>query len=262
MIQKIRSHAVYALLLMMTSLFALYSPNAQAKPVNNSINLIPTIESISLDQAGHLFASGTVTAIIKGKTTTVHFTAVPVHIRRVGAGVCPILDLELGPIDLNLLGLVVETSPICLTVSSFGGDLGALLCRIGQLLDLNLNLEDILLGLTPGELATLLDGLKNLFNGALSHLVDAILTSIEGIGRRGTCAILHLALGPVDLTLLGLNFHLDNCANGPVTVDIAAKTGKGNLLGNLLCELLGGDLINVGATLQDILDLILGLLSV
>jgi hypothetical protein len=28
--------------------------------------------------------------------------------------------------------------------------------------------------------------------------------------------------------------HLDNCNNGPVTVDISAETGPGNLLGNLL----------------------------
>ena len=31
--------------------------------------------------------------------------------------------------------------------------------------------------------------------------------------------ILHLALGPVDLNLLGLQVGLDNCHNGPVTVD-------------------------------------------
>jgi len=38
------------------------------------------------------------------------------------------------------------------------------------------------------------------------------------------------------LTLLGLNVHLDNCANGPVTVDITA-TPAGGLLGQLLCGL-------------------------
>ena len=54
---------------------------------------------------------------------------------------------------------------------------------------------------------------------------------------------------------------LDNCANGPITVDITAITGQGNLLGNLLCEPLGGNLIYLGATLQAILNQIIGLLT-
>ena len=74
-------------------------------------------------------------------------------------------------------------------------------------------------------------------------------------GAHHACAILHLELGPLDLTLLGLNVVLDNCADGPVTVDITAV--RGALLGNLLCDLLGHNLINLGATLQDILNVIL-----
>jgi hypothetical protein len=54
---------------------------------------------------------------------------------------------------------------------------------------------------------------------------------------NGVCPILHLSLGPVNLNLLGLQVDLDNCANGPVTVDITAVQGPGNLLGNLLCSL-------------------------
>ena len=101
----------------------------------------------------------------------------------------------------------------------------------------------------------------DILNGTLSNLTSATLTSIQRVGVHHTCAILHLELGPLNLTLLGLNIVLDNCANGPVTVDITAITGRGNLLGNLLCELLGGNLINLGATLQDILNQILRLLN-
>jgi hypothetical protein len=50
------------------------------------------------------------------------------------------------------------------------------------------------------------------------------------IGAQGTCQILHLELGPVDLNLLGLMVHLDR-----VVLDITAQSGSGNLLGNLLC---------------------------
>lgn len=46
----------------------------------------------------------------------------------------------------------------------------------------------------------------------------------------GTCQILHLTLGALNLNLLGLMVHLD-----PVLLDITAQSGPGNLLGNLLC---------------------------
>jgi len=39
---------------------------------------------------------------------------------------------------------------------------------------------------------------------------------------------------PLHLNLLGLVVDLNNCAAGPITVDIIAHSGPGNLLGNLL----------------------------
>jgi hypothetical protein len=50
----------------------------------------------------------------------------------------------------------------------------------------------------------------------------------------GSCEILHLELGPLDLDLLGLEVHLDQ-----VVLDITAQSGPGNLLGNLLCAVAG-----------------------
>ena len=50
----------------------------------------------------------------------------------------------------------------------------------------------------------------------------------------GSCPILHLDLGPLDLNLLGLVVHLDE-----VVLDITAQSGSGNLLGNLLCAVAG-----------------------
>jgi hypothetical protein len=51
---------------------------------------------------------------------------------------------------------------------------------------------------------------------------------------RGTCRILHLELGPLDLDLLGLEVHLNR-----VVLDIRARRGPGRLLGNLLCGIAG-----------------------
>jgi hypothetical protein len=260
--------------------FAIGLPNAQAKPANNSINLIPTINSLSVVN-GQLVASGTATAIIKGKTYTTPFKA-PVNISlaadQSAATDCPVLDVALGPINLDLLGLVVETSPICLQIVAHPGEglLGDLLCAVANLLGGGLSLDQILSGqglvdpltgvtLLPGlttiDLNGLLSGVTGLLNGVLGNLLDSLLGSILHVDKHGTCAILHLELGPLDLTLLGLEVILDDCSGGPVVVDITAQAGRGKLLGNLLCELLGGNLINLGSTLGGILNQILGLLS-
>jgi hypothetical protein len=63
------------------------------------------------------------------------------------AAVCQILNLTLGPIDLNLLGLRVQTNTIVLniTADSTGGLLGSLLCTVANLLNNPLaNLQQLL----------------------------------------------------------------------------------------------------------------------
>jgi hypothetical protein len=146
----------------------------------------------------------------------------------------PILNLELGPIHLDLLGLVVDTSPICLDVEADpnGGLLGSLLAGIAGLLDNGLTLGDIL-GNLGGQLDDLLDGIGGLLNGVFDRVTASTAVA------DASCDILNLALGPIDLNLLGLEVHLDDCDNGPVTVDITAEPGPGNLLGNLLCGVAG-----------------------
>jgi hypothetical protein len=154
------------------------------------------------------------------------------------AGACPILNLQLGPIDLNLLGLRVQTSQICLDVTAVegGGLLGDLLCEVANLLQGGTPLTDVL-ALLQGrsDLTRFLAGLTSLLDEVFDRLTAN--TSLNG----ATCEILSLALGPIELNLLGLVVELDNCANGPVTLDITAIPG-GGLLGDLLCSL--SDLLN------------------
>ena len=71
----------------------------------------------------------------------------------------------------------------------------------------------------------------------------------------GTCEILHLELGPLDLDLLGLVVHLDQ-----VVLDITAEQGPGNLLGNLLCAVAG--LLDTGGPLQGIAQLLNQILAI
>jgi hypothetical protein len=236
--------------------FCLLAYSSFAAPQPSSLNIVPSVTNISFVN-GQLLASGLATATVHGRNFTAPFANVPVNIALApgtnAPGTCPVLNLTLGPIDLDLLGLVVQTSPICLdiTATSGGGLLGDLLCSLGNLLNQGLNLQQALGLLTVNQLNQLLTGLTGLLNGVLGNLLQAVLQSVQNGAAPGECAILNLALGPLDLNLLGLGVHLDNCGNGPVTVTITAHHGA--LLGNLLCSLTNQGALSLGSLLSDIL---------
>ena len=66
--------------------------------------------------------------------------------------------------------------------------------------------------------------------GAVVGTITNLPVSVPVASVSGTCPVLHLVLGPLDLNLLGLMVHLNQ-----VVLDITAQSGPGNLLGNLLC---------------------------
>ena len=70
----------------------------------------------------------------------------------------------------------------------------------------------------------------------------------------GSCQILDLVLGPLDLDLLGLQVHLDT-----VHLNITAQSGPGELVGNLLCAIAG--LLDGGLPLNTVLGQIAALLN-
>lgn len=156
--------------------------------------------------------------------------------------VTPILNLHLDAIHLSLLGLNVDTSNICVGINAQSGPgnlLGNLLTDVANLLNSGTPLSTILSGLSTTQLSTLLNGVSGLLNGVLGSLLGGGLTGgtlggLTAAATPTTTSILHLSLGPVNLNLLGLDVNVDNCANGPVTVDVTATSGPGNLLGNLL----------------------------
>jgi hypothetical protein len=88
----------------------------------------------------------------------------------------------------------------------------------------------------------------------------------------GTCSVLHLELGPINLNLLGLRVTLGGGAPGstigtqPIILDITAIPGNGNLLGNLLCDVTnalnqGGLLGQINSSLQQLTAVLNGLLG-
>jgi hypothetical protein len=83
--------------------------------------------------------TGTLTNTVTGVTQTVS-QLVTLPIGQVTAQPCQILHLEIGPIDLNLLGLVVHTNRIVIDITAVPGAgnlLGNLLCAVAHLLDSN-----------------------------------------------------------------------------------------------------------------------------
>jgi len=211
----------------LASALALTASDASAqgrRPPQNFSVLPVTITGVTV-QNGQLLANGLI-------GSQAFQTPLTIGAQQTGAA-CPILDLSLGPIDLNLLGLRVLTSPICLEVTAFegGGLLGDLLCSVANLLAADTPLSDVLTQLQgQGDLTRFLNGLTSLLDQAFDRITAN--TSLAG----ATCSVLSLELGPLELNLLGLEVALDDCSNGPVTVDITAIQG-GGLLGDLLCGL-------------------------
>jgi hypothetical protein len=233
-----------ALLVTMTALV----PSAVHAETNSSVQALPLrINSVAVANGG-LVANGSLGSTNFQLPLTV--TAEP----NTADPTCPILHLAIPQgIHLSLLGLNVDTSAICLNITAQSGPgnlLGNLLCDIANLLNQNTPLSNILSGLSAADLTTLENGLTSLLNSVLTTAttVTSVATNrgtlslTSDVGATASvdpakCNILHLALGPVSLNLLGLMVQLDNCNGGPITVDITATPGAGNLLGNLICNL-------------------------
>jgi len=205
---------------------------------------------------GQLVANATATLKILGETVKRNIQ-IPLTLGGTpGADAsCDILNLSLGPINLNLLGLIVnlddcDNGPI--TVDITGDDsglLGQLLCGLaGDLLG-GTPLGTLLGRLNPADLLTLTGGLTDLLNGLFREVLGSPLTSIGGPAVDGSCPILHLEIpGGIHLSLLGLN--VDTSA---ICLTITAEHGA--LLGDLLCSLTdGGNILNLRNLLRNILQ--------
>jgi len=215
------------------------------------------ITEFGVNEAGKLVASGTVTSAQKPDAVGTFSNAEVTVLQQEG---CQILYLRLAPIDLNLLGLRVQTSVITLVITAHPGEglLGDLLCAVNNLLNPTptqlAQLLNTIVGSLGGQLptGTVLTGLLpiNFVNfreqdGGL--VADFVVRTAGGfVGpftapvtllqpEEGVCTVLSLVLGPLDLTLLGLQVQLyGETEADPIEVLITADP-NGGLLGNLLC---------------------------
>lgn len=173
-------------------------------------------------------------AVTKGRATTFK-AAVTVRTRHVAAKpgsttVCPVLDLVLGPLDLNLLGAMVHLDQVHVTITADpnGGLLGSLLCNLskqGKLAAQTQQMNWVLSksGLSAGG-ASVAVNVAGASDGTAPNAVTA----------AGLCNVLDLTLGPIHLDLLGLVVDT-NTIHLTITAD-----PNGGILGSLLCSLAGG----------------------
>ncbi len=169
---------------------------------------------------GALLARGTVRMVFQatsGETYTQTKSVVwRARVLQQRPNVCQVLFLTLGPLDLSLLGLNVHLDRITLriTANRRGGILGQLLCGLAGR---NLN--------TRAGVSRWNQQVGSIGNvGSASAVLDHL----------GTCPVLNLVLGPLDLRVLGLRVQLSR-----VRLVITAERGHG-ILGDLLCGLAGG----------------------
>ena len=139
------------------------------------------------------------------------------------AGNQQVLELFVAPVHLDLLGVVVDTSPIRVTINAHSGDGLVLGNAVTTLMNLfNPPLPD---KLDIDFLNTKIDDLLTQLNDQLPGIdpapVDPVPIS-EG-------QILNVTVPPLDVNLLGLKLE-----TSPITVNASAETGDGLLVGNVL----------------------------
>ena len=153
--------ALATLVLFTTAILSPAIASAQAKAPTSPLSIPVTgagggavfsgtfqLQKFAADQAGQLVASGVLTGVVTtaaGATTSVVRTiSIPAAVTQAS---CDILHLDLGPLDLNILGLQINLSQIVLDITAqtgAGNLLGNLLCAVTGLLDNPSGLADLL----------------------------------------------------------------------------------------------------------------------
>ena len=216
-----------------SSVFGSSGPSRTAGPTLGNVSVKYKIGKF-VKSGRNLLARGTVVATYTPQTgtpTTVTqpFTAKATFSRKwriASTGseqrICQVLTLQLGPLHLNLLGLIVALSPVNLriTADSNGGLLESLFCSIASR---NVTLS------TKANARKLTAAVQK--SGLATKGVGFTVPAKQIQAQQGPCQILDLVLGPLHLNLLGLIVDL-NQLHLQITAD-----PNGGLLGSLLCSL-------------------------
>jgi hypothetical protein len=153
---------------------------------------------------------------------------------------CDVITLRLAPLDLELLGVQVQTSDISLDVYALHGRvLGDLFCALAHA------------KVTFPRSARVARALNTRLHGRALPVFAA--SEPVASAAQASCQVLKLVLGPLHLDLLGLVVDLyGKTKANPVVVTINAVPSQG-LLGQLLCGVAGGGVKSLSG-LQNLLN--------
>jgi hypothetical protein len=220
------------------------APAQAAEPaVARTMKVDVTIQRFAL-QGRQVVARGVARAGLRDASGAQQIATKPVTFQvRGGGSTCRVLTLKLDTLQLTLLGLRVDTSAVNLLITgrSQGGALGQLFCRLAR-------------GIRIGNRALAAETARSL-NRRLGrrpmHAVGfraymrtsdrpATATAAQAAPPAGSCQVLDLILGPLNLDLLGLRVDLYGATTTqPVRVLITANPA-GGILGQVFCRLASG----------------------
>lgn len=194
--------------------------------------------------ASGVIANGTLTGKLRtGAQSTRDSAPVKFHVAAAHHGSrCNVITLRLAPLNLELLGVQVQTSYISLDVYARKGRvLGNLFCALARA------------KVTFPRTASVARALNSRLRGGSLQVFAASESFRARTATVPSCQVLNLVLGPLHLDLLGLVVDLygKNHSN-PVIVTINAVPSQG-LLGQLLCGLSGGGVTTI-SQLQSLLN--------
>ena len=220
---------------------------ASANAATSSLAMRAKITSFHATASG-VVGNGTLTGRLRSGTSVSRDSA-PVKFAVAAArkgSRCNVITLRLAPLDLELLGVQVQTSHISLDVYARKGRvLGNLFCALARA------------KVTFPRSARLARALNRHMDGKPLNVMatsTALPTATAAQAQPSSCQVLKLVLGPLHLDLLGLVVDLyGKTHSDPVIVTINAQPSKG-LLGQLLCGLAGGGGVSSVAGLQSLLS--------
>jgi len=222
---------------------ALAVPASADAATSSTLSMRAKITTFRATASG-VVADGTLTGRLRSGTSVARDRAAVrfrVAAKRRGRR-CDVITLRLAPLDLELLGVQVNTSHIKLDVYAHKGRvLGDLFCALAH--------AKVTFPRVARAMNARLDGRSlHVFSASESLSASAVQA------QPTSCQVLKLVLGPLHLDLLGLVVDLyGKTRSKPVIVTINAQPDKG-LLGQLLCGLAGGGGVTNLAGLQSLLS--------
>jgi hypothetical protein len=219
--------------------------SAQGAPAPLDVDV--RVQSFAL-QGGQVVAKGVAQAGLRDASGALQTASKRVTFQVAGgaqSGSCRVLTLQLDTLQLTLLGLRVDTSAVNLRITGqrSGGALGSLFCRLAR--GIRLNSRAAQAAAVRSLNRRLADKPMRMiaFRARVQPSSTPVASGAQAPPPAGSCQVLDLILGPLNLDLLGLRVDLYGAdTRQPVRVLITANPA-GGVLGQVFCRLASGQAV-------------------